>query len=312
MHVDELNLVALTGGFGMKAMVGIPIFNEEENIERLLNTITADMPREVEAIYVVSSGSNDNSNEIVTSYAQNDPRVHLITEKERKGKVSAFNILLAESEKYDAMIYLGGDNLPERDAMKLLLNELKNADVGIVGGRPIPIDNKNTFLGFCVHLLWNLHHLVSVKFFSKASGELMAFKSGILRQVPPALINDDLYTQFIFELKGHKVGYCPSAKVYLKGPSTLSDFICQRKRVYIGHRQINFLMGKIPSTMRRPKWGLILEACPFAGIKGRIYAIGFILLQSIALLLSKWDLYRQKLPYKWKIAETTKSLRYGI
>lgn len=297
----------------MKAMVGVAVYNEEENIGRLLNALTMDAPKEVKAIYVVSSGSNDNTNEIVAEHCKRDPRVHLITEEERKGKVSAFNILLGESEKYDALVYMGGDNLPEQGAVKLLINELKNADVDMVGGRPVPIDDGNTFLGFCVHVNWNLHHLISDQFFPKISGELMAFKTGTLRQVPPAIINDDSYAQFIFEIKDRKIRYCPSAKVYLRGPSTLGDFILQRRRIYVGHRQLIFLVGRSPSTVKKFRWVRLMgQACPCTGIKGRIYALGFILLQLIALILSRWDLFRQHLPYKWEIAETTKSLRYGI
>lgn len=295
----------------MKAMVGIAAYNEEKNIGKILDALITNSPKEVEAICVVSC-STDKTDEIVASYSHKDPRIHLFTERERKGKASAFNILLAEAEKYDVMVYTGGDNLPDKDTVKILIEELKKREVSLVGGRPIPVNYSNSFMGFCVNLLWNLHHLISLKISPKISGELMAFKTGIVREVPPAVINDDVYLQFLFEIKGHKIKYCPEATVFLKGPSTIRDLIKQRRRIYVGHYQLKFLLGKNIPTMKRPTWSLIVEACPTNGMKGRIYALFFILLQLIALLLSKWDFYTQNLPYKWSMVETTKSFQYGI
>lgn len=295
----------------MKVMIGVTAYNEEKNIGRLLDALVTNAPREVKAISVVSC-STDKTNDVVASYCQKDPRIRLFAERERKGKVSAFNILLAESEKYDIMVYMGGDDLPDRDAVRVLIDELRNGNVSMVGGRPIPVDDRKTLMGFCAHLLWELHHLISLKPSPKISGELMAFKTGILLELPPAVINDDVYAQFIFEIKGYKTAYCPEAKVFLKGPSTIRDFIKQRRRVFVGHRQMRFLLGKDIPTMKMPRWSQIADACPFTGIKGRVYAMVFILLQAIAVLLSKWDFYTHNLPYKWPIAETTKSLRYGV
>lgn len=294
----------------MRFCIGICAHNEEANIGILLETLIRDVRSEIEAIYVVSS-STDRTNEIVASYSQRDQRVILISESERSGKSSALNTLLSESlrAKYDIMVYMGADNLPEKGATDILIHELKSGDVAVAGARGIPINDKNTFTGFCSHLHWNLLHLTSLTH-PRAVGELMAFKPRVLQWVPPAIINDDAYAQYVIEFKGYKTKYCPNAIVYLKGPSTIRDIIGQRRRVYVGHRQLKLTLGKTPNTMKWPKWKRILKACPFLGIRGRIYAIAFILLQTIALLLSLWDfhIHMGNLPYKWPIAKTTKRL----
>jgi len=33
--------------------------------------------------------------------------------------------------------------------------------VGLVGARPVPVDQKSDFLGWYAHLQWNIRHLVS-------------------------------------------------------------------------------------------------------------------------------------------------------
>ena len=103
----------------------------------------------------------------------------------------------------------------------------------------------------------------------------MAFKTRIVRELPPAIINDDAYIQTLGEMKKRRIAYCPEAEVLLKGPSTVRDFISQRRRVFVGHKQLELLVGRKISTMKVPKWKDILKACPFKGIKGRTYALGF-------------------------------------
>jgi poly-beta-1,6-N-acetyl-D-glucosamine synthase len=289
-------------------MIGIAASNEEQNIGTLLDNLVDSCPPEVEAICVVSSGSTDKTNDIVKAHAQRDARIQLIIEPERNGKASALNILLSESEKYGYMIYMGGDNIPCKGAIVNLLANIEEGDADIVGARPIPVNDSKTFSGFCCHLLWNLHHTSSLKS-PKISGELMAFRTRIVRELPPAIINDDAYIQSLGEMKRCKIAYSSDAEVLLKGPSTVTDFITQRKRVFIGHKQLEFLIGKKISTMKMPKWKDILNACPYRGVKGRTYAVGFILLQGVSFLFAKWDFARHRLPFKWKMVKTTKNLQ---
>jgi len=61
--------------------------------------------------------------------------------------------------------------------------------------------------------------------------------------------------------------------------------------------------------MKVPKWKDILKACPYSGLKGRTYVVGFILLQGVSFVLGKWDFARHKLPFKWKMVKTTKNLQ---
>ncbi len=111
------------------------------------------------------------------------------------------------------------------------------------------------------------------------------------------------------EMKKRRIAYCPEAEVLLKGPSTAQDFISQRRRVFVGHKQLELLVGRKISTMKVPKWKDILKACPFRGIKGRTYALGFLFLQGVAFLFAKWDFARHNLPIKWKMVKSTKSLQ---
>ena len=178
----------------------------------------------------------------------------------------------------------------------------------IVGGRPLPLNNTNNMMGFFIHLLWNLHHLTSLEY-PKISGELMALKKGVINELPPIIINDDMFMHIEYEKKGCSVKYCMDATVLLQGPETLRDFMTQRKRVFIGHKQIEGLLNwKVP-TMRWPKWSQIMKASPYKGFIGHFYATLFVLAQGLAYTLALFDFYRGKLPYKWDMVKTTKKLK---
>lgn len=292
----------------MKVMMGIPAHDEENNIDKLLKFLVSNCMHDVDSIYVISSGSKDRTNEIVEHYSKNFSKINLLVEEERNGKASALNNLLDVLEyDYEALVCLGADNIPQEGSVNSLIECLKQDGAAIVGGRPVPVNDEKKLMGFFAHLLWNLHHLISLKS-PKISGELMAFKKGVVREIPPTVINDDLYVQTMFELQNHDLRYCSDATVYLKGPETIGDFIKQRRRVFVGHKQAESLLGKSAPTMKWPKLSLIWKACPYNGLKGGLYAVLFVFFQGLAYSLALLDFYRGKLPYKWDIVKTSKNL----
>jgi biofilm PGA synthesis N-glycosyltransferase PgaC len=57
---------------------------------------------------VVSSGSTDRTDEIVQKLAEKDARIKLISEKERKGKAHALNLLLRKA-KGEILVVVSAD-----------------------------------------------------------------------------------------------------------------------------------------------------------------------------------------------------------
>jgi len=300
----------------LKAMVGIPVFNEQRNIGDLLRALEETRSdARIGRICIVSS-STDSTENIVRAHSLLDQRIELITERRRRGKANAWNKLVdvAEAGGFDSLVCLGGDNRPYQNGISLLLDELEKG-LDIVGGRPIPVDTIGTFLGWHINLLWNMHHCMSRKIKPKISGEMCAFRVGVVREMPPALINDDAYLQILFELRGFRAGYCENAKVLLKGPSTLSELITQRRRIYIGHHQLRMYTGEKPPTIwahaRYRSLLLVGQALPSRGFRPLIYLVLSFFIESALYLLGKLDFHMGNLPYKWRMAETTKALRYG-
>ncbi len=296
----------------LKTMVGVAVHNEEKNIGNLLSILLDE--KGVDTIIIVSS-STDNTNEIVEGYSKGiESKLRLIIESQRSGKSSAFNILIEECHKggYDIFIYTGGDTFPSKGSIQLLLDEFRDKKIGAVGGKPEPIDNPQNFLGWTTHLQWNMLHTISSRIQPKISGDLMAFRPSIIKEIPMAIINDDAYLQLIAEAKGYQVRYCSSAIVKFRGCSSIKDLIVQRRRIYLGYMQLLFLTGiKLPTFKWRYYHKVLKDSLPSFGVKQLFYLIFAVILQFWAWSLALKDFFLSLfagIPYKWRMAETTKEL----
>lgn len=228
--------------------MGIFAHNEEANIAQLLEIMLAqDLDTvEVGEIIVVSSGSTDQTDEIVGQFAQKDGRIRLLVEPERLGKASAINLFLKHQTER-VLVICSADLLPQQDAIEKLVSPFADPEVGMTSSRPVPVNDPGHFMGFAAHLLWNLHHEINMRGGFKA-GEMIAFIK-IFERIPYHTSVDEASIEPVIRGQGYKVRYVPEAIVYNKGPETVEDFLRQRRRIYSGHLDIKVLLGYSVSTM---------------------------------------------------------------
>lgn len=293
-----------------RVLIGIPAHNEEQNIGILLNKLLTEYPDY--DVMVISSGSTDRTNEVVREFASSYKNLKLVVEDKRRGKSSALAILLRElNDSYDVLVYMGADDIPKQGAIKRLISKLATSkDVGAVGGRPVPLNDPKTLCGWISHLIWGVHHEICLRE-PKLSGELCAFRSGIVYDIPPTIINDDAYLQLVITMRGYKVAYEPDAIVYLRGPDNLKDLFKQRYRVTFGHYQVEQLLGaKLPTTHAKRNVHVAWKVRKKVGLIKEMFWFAFFIIFSVAVVLKAWfDFYiRRKLPYKWEIVKSTKRI----
>ena len=67
----------------LKVSIGVMAYNEGKNIGRFLESLFRQRLKEVclSEILIVSSGSQDKTNQIIKEFSQKDPRIHLIKQK---------------------------------------------------------------------------------------------------------------------------------------------------------------------------------------------------------------------------------------
>ncbi len=287
--------------------MGICAYNEEANIRQCLESVSGQSPDAftINEIIVVSSASTDQTDEIVREYSSIDERVRLSPQEKREGKSSAVNQFMREANG-DILVLVNADNRLEKDTFQHLLNPFLNREVGMVGGHPIPVNDSDTLAGFAVHMLWDLHHRLSM--INPKTGELIAFRN-LRMQISPGINTDEDWIRMKIEGGGLRTKYAPDAIVWNKGPETLSDFWKQRTRVNIGEKYMQkrykfevptwkgeFLLPSLLSFLRDNR-GHPMKLMLSIGIEAfsRLYA-------SLHVALDRGD------PYVWEVVGTTKRL----
>jgi biofilm PGA synthesis N-glycosyltransferase PgaC len=207
--------------------VGVMAYNEEANIARLLDSIAGQSAGDrVARIVVVASGCTDRTCEIVETYRSRDERIALVVEPERGGKVSAINRFLSLAPE-PILLVSGADMIYAPQTIAEITAPFADPDIGMVGAHPVPLNRPDTFVGFAVHLLWRLHHEVSL--LQPKMGELIAFRN-VFRGLDPGTLADEVQIEHGIRAVGYKVAYAPNAIVYNRGPETVREFIAQRTR----------------------------------------------------------------------------------
>jgi cellulose synthase/poly-beta-1,6-N-acetylglucosamine synthase-like glycosyltransferase len=306
--------------FSDKLTIGICAYNEEGNIGQLLHSVLyeQELPAESEVL-VVCSGCTDNTVEIVQKYAMEDVRIKPIIEKQRRGKASAVNHILSRAEG-DVILFISADTLPNQECFPKLVSRLEDQRVGIVCGKPVPINNTKSLVGKMVQLLWRFQDRVFNEFndagLLRHASEVFCIRKGITKQIPAHTVNDDSYLALVAKKKGWRIRYEPEAIVSICGPKSIFDYFRQRRRIIFGHYQVRKLTGKAPQylifmTPLHPTNGLKLTLKLFQEGGIRTFST-FILLEFLFNALAMIDAISGKSHVKWGISTTTKKLTYRI
>lgn len=290
----------------MNCSLGIFAYNEEKNIGRILDAVLKQRLDKVVIgeIFVVASGCTDKTADIVKKFIKKDSRIKLLEQRRREGKASAVNLFL-KSARNDVLVMESADTLPEKDAVENLAKLFFDPSVGMTGARPMPTNNPDTFMGLTAHLLWNIHHQISLK--EPKMGEMAAFRK-IFGEIAATAV-DEAYIEAVIKRKGYKIIYVPGAIVYNKGPESVSDFIKQRRRIFCGHLRLKKQLGYEVSTINPVNlFILILKNFKF-NLRFLLFAPMAIIMEGAARLLGYWDYKIIKRDHTvWEMAETTKKL----
>lgn len=286
--------------------IGIMAYNEAANIGRLLEALLKQETRGVtiDHIIVVASGCTDGTDDIVRDFATRDGRIRLLVQAQREGKASAVNLFMANAREAEIIALASADILPVPGAIESLISPYADPQVGMVGGHPVPTNAPDTFMGFAVHLQWELHHMISLQ--HPKMGELISFRN-IFRQIPTDSAVDEASIEPLVIGQGMKLRYATEAIVYNRGPETLSDFVKQRRRIYAGHLYVQDILGYRVATMGAFR---ILKLY-FQNMKSHwhyfVWGPLVIALEAYVRFLGAYDYrIRKRKPFMWQMVETTK------
>jgi cellulose synthase/poly-beta-1,6-N-acetylglucosamine synthase-like glycosyltransferase len=286
--------------------VGIMAYNEEANICHAIATVLGQRPRtgQIAELIVVASGCTDRTAEVVAELSREDPRVRLIVEERRAGKATAINLFI-ETARSPILVMVSADVLLKDGTIEALIAHFQDPTVGMVGGHPIPVNDENTFLGHTVHLLWRLHDQIARE--APKLGEIVAFRN-VLSSIPTNTAVDEISIQVSITELGYRLVYEPGAVIYNRGPTTVADFLRQRRRISAGHHQVAKEQGYSASTMSVRRVGrALVRSGSFATLRAPFWIGGAIALEATARGLGYYDFKRRRPHHIWDPATTTKS-----
>lgn len=286
--------------------LGIMAHNEEANIGRLIEAVLSQSSRaaDLTEIIVVASGCTDATVDIARSWAARDARIRVLTQERREGKASAVNCFLRATRE-NVLLVCSADLLPSKDVIDRLVEPFADPEVAMTTCRPVPVNGRDTFMGFAAHLLWDLHH--EINRFTFKAGELIAFRR-VFERLPIRTAVDEASVEAVIRGQGYEVRYLADAITYNKGPETVADFLRQRRRIYAGHIALRDGVGYRVATLS----GLRVLRLLLAHLDWRpipfLWTWAVVLLEAYGRFLGWRDYKKRRSHAIWQMATTTKRL----
>jgi cellulose synthase/poly-beta-1,6-N-acetylglucosamine synthase-like glycosyltransferase len=224
--------------------------------------------------------------------------------------MSAINLFL-QNAQYGIVVIINADVLPEETCIESLVAPFADPSVGITGGRPVAINSMEDLPGFAAHLLWEMHHQISLT--EPKMGELIAYRKFSELKISPDTVDDEGIVEELVHRKSMRKVYVPESVLYLRGPTTVRDFVKRRRNIYAGHLQLRLRTNYTPSTFStlalvRKLWR------PLARMTGSnplqlLRVAGVVVMEIWARVLGAYDFYVAKRDHRiWEPAETSKEM----
>jgi poly-beta-1,6-N-acetyl-D-glucosamine synthase len=192
--------------------------NEEAVLaEKLRNLLELDYPAERSQIVVVSDGSTDGTEAILREHARN-PQVLIMLNQLAGGKALGLNdgMNLAQG---DIVVFTDARQRIERGAIRLLMENFADPEVGAVSGELMLGDPASGETGRGMGLYWRIEKRVreleaSAGSVVGATGALYAVRRELVVKVPADTILDDVFIPMNVARQGFRVVFDERARAW--------------------------------------------------------------------------------------------------
>lgn len=294
-----------------KITIGIPAFNEENNIKNLLKDILTQKSENyvLEAVLIISDGSTDNT--VQEARKIKDKRIVIEDNKKRIGKAKRLNHIFTIN-KSDVLILLDGDvHLRDGNTLDLLVQSfIDNEMAAIVYGNQIPNKPTNYFgkLAYFGFYAWEeAKKQVNAERYN-CFGQIIAFSKAFLinyRLPEKQYITEDTYSFYYAKKNRHKTYFQKDAAVYFNLPIRISDYVKQMNRYLTTSEDMESYFGKeIIAKYETITTKIKLQALIKSSIENPLnIVIGYIFLQ----IFTKFRSLSHTEKVTWDMAQTTKN-----
>lgn len=296
----------------LSVTIGIPAYNEEANIGRLLKSILNQSKTNfnLEKVIVICDGCTDNTSKIIQDFSKKYSMIKLMDDNKRLGKRKRLNNLY-RSNMSDVYITFDGDVvLSNRNVIEEIVKEFKSEKVGLVGGFNLPFAPNNIFEKIIVTWInfWNetrkdLNNGINVH---NHLGCVSAIRKDLVKriQIPEKIVADDDYLFFQIINLGYEFRFAKKAIVYYKSVDNLKDFLNQHARLLEGKIAIAEHFGNWVYKYYRVDQKKKIKSLVKIFLNDPIYLVFALLLQII--LRIKMATTKKNQQRYWQIAKSSK------
>lgn len=232
-----------------RCSVGVIAHNHEATILPLLTALVNQHLHRVEIveIIVVVSGCTDRTAEIVASFVADYPQVRWIEQPLWQGRTHAINAFLKEC-RTDICVLEMGDTRPHEYAVENLVRMFNEPNIGMVGAQKALSALPTHITGLLNYLRTRMEHQLSLDI--PRLREMIAFRR-VFDTLPEDITVDEAFVEALVVQRGLELRYAPDAIVYLGAPSTISDFVTQRRQSHAGYMRMKHKYGYTVGRLRR-------------------------------------------------------------
>ena len=211
----------------------ITAYNEEQSIAvKLKNTLHLDYPGEKLEVIVASDGSTDSTDTVVNQF--HDKGVILNRVEGRVGKTETQNQSVAKATG-DIIIFSDATTNYIKDAIKKVVQNYADPQVGAVSGRYEYVNPTGAAVGLGTVLFWKYENLIKrlqtqIRTITGCCGCIYSVRRDLYEPLPRDIISDLVEPLKILE-KGYRIAFEPEAVAYEETTETAKEEFGMRVRV---------------------------------------------------------------------------------
>ncbi len=295
----------------LKISVGIPTYNEEHNIRKLIRNLLSQKEKNylLKEIIVYSDGSSDNTKKQVLKVK--DSRIKLFVNSKRKGKTYCQNKIL-NCFSGDAIVLLDSDVLLGKEFLYYISQPLiHDQEIGIVSCQVIPCKPRNYFesvISYSDSFKTSIYHeFRNCDNIYLCYGRARALSRKFAKEIIwPDTYSEDVYSYIYCRLKGYKFYYQKSTQVYFRLPDNFSDHYNQSLRFLKGRNKMTqYFKKEIVEENYKIPLSLILNKTISYFFRNPLFFLSYVLILMSTITLSFKE---NRVNTRWVISISSKKV----